>query len=702
MKLYKSVQIKTILLYIVTAMIITFFYPSKAKFKYEYSVGRPWHYDLLTAPFDFHVLKTPSQLQIEKDSATRTMVPYFAFDETIYQKQKEKLIRNIGSDELRTEHGRYIDHALSEVYKRGVVSSKDYQNIQAAEGGECFVIKEENKVARKVVYEELYTTISAYEHIINSAPRGISKDLLKGANISEYIEPNLRLDQITTEKILRTKLAGISSVMGSVQVGERIVSKGDVVTDQIFQELESLKVEYESKLGTTKERVFIRIGQFALTLIILLTLYFFLLSFRIQVIAQIKNTFFFLGVILWYALLTELSVSYGIVNIYIIPYAMVPILVRVFMDSRTAFLVHMVTVLIASLMAPFQMEFILVQFVAGMVAIITLRNLSQRSDLIRCTFMILVAMLFTYVAFSLLQDGNFKGISLTTILNLSINFIFLMFTYVLVYLFERLFGYVSNISLVELSDINSPLLRELSEVTPGTFQHSLQVSILASEAASKINADVRLVRAGALYHDIGKMKNPTYFTENQGEENPHDRLPYDESARMIIRHVTDGIEMAERARLPKKVIDFIRTHHGLGRVKYFYTKFVNENPDVIVDESVFRYPGPNPFTKETAILMLADAVEASSRSLKDLTEQRIAEHIDKIVDSIVDEGLLKSCPLTFRDVEAIKTVFYEKLKTMYHSRISYPELKRKDTGTTKELNSSITTAENTPQCDLFE
>lgn len=678
MKLYKSVQIKTILLYIVTAMIITFFYPSKAKFKYEYSVGRPWHYELLTAPFDFQVLKTPSQLQIEKDSATRTMVPYLAFDETVYSKQREKLFRNIGSSELKNEHDKYIDYALNEIYKRGVVSSEDYQSIQAAENGECFVMKGEDKIARKVPYEEIYTIVSAYEDIINNAPRDISKDVLKGANISEYIEPNLLLDQATTEKVLRTRLAGISPVMGSVQVGERIVNKGDVVTDQIYQELESLKLEYESKLGTTKERVLIRIGQFVLTLIILLTLYFFLLSFRVQVIAQIKNTFFFLGVILWYALLTELSVSYGVIDIYIIPYAMVPILVRVFMDSRTAFLVHMVTVLIAALMAPFQMEFVLLQFVAGMVAIITLRNLSQRSDLIRCTFMVLIAMLLTYVSFSLFQDGNFKGISLYTILSLAINFIFLMFTYVLVYLFERLFGYVSNISLVELSDINSPLLRELSEVTPGTFQHSLQVSILASEAASKINADVRLVRAGALYHDIGKMKNPTYFTENQGEENPHDRLPYDESAKMIIRHVTDGIEMAERARLPKMVIDFIRTHHGLGRVKYFYTKFVNENPDVIVDESIFRYPGPNPFTKETGILMLADAVEASSRSLKDLTEQKIAEHIDKIVDTIVDEGLLKSCPLTFRDVEIIKKVFYEKLKTMYHSRISYPELKRKN------------------------
>ncbi|MDO4695247.1 HD family phosphohydrolase [Porphyromonas sp.] len=694
MKIHKAIQVKTILLYIITATIITLFYPSKVKFKYEYSVGRPWHYELLTAPFDFQILKTPSQLQIEKDSATRSMIPYFTFDESVYEKQKKKLAQSTSKESqiLRGEYTRHLLQTLEVVYARGVVSSKDYQTIQASANGECFIMNDRNKIARKVIYEELYTITSAYEYVINSVPRGLNKDVIRSANINEYIEANLLLDELTTEKVLRTKLAGISPVMGSVQAGERIVNKGDVVTDQIFQELESLKKEYESKLGTTRERFMVRIGQFLLTLIILSSLFFFLLSFRVEVISQIKNTFFFLGVILWYALLTELSVSSGIVNIYIIPYAMVPILVRVFIDSRTAFVVHMISILIASLMAPFQMEFILLQFIAGMVAIVTLKNLSQRSDLIRCTFMVLVAMLVTYVAFSLFQDGNFRGISLATILNLAINFIFLMFTYVLVYLFERLFGYVSNISLVELSDINSPLLRELSEVTPGTFQHSLQVSILASEAASKINADVRLVRAGALYHDIGKMKNPTYFTENQGLENPHDKLPYDESAKMIIRHVTDGVEMAERAGLPKVIIDFIRTHHGLGRVKYFYTKFVNENPDVIVDESIFRYPGPNPFTKETGILMLADAVEASSRSLKDLTEQKISTHIHKIVDSIVDEGLLKSCPLTFRDVEIIKTVFLEKLKTMYHSRISYPELKRRPNhgGNEPEVNNNIT------------
>ncbi len=678
MKLHKSIQFRVLLLYIFTALIITFFYPSKVKFKYEYAVGRPWHYELLTAPFDFEVLKTPSQLQMEKDSATRTVIPYYAIESSIYPKQKSKLTDEYNSTlhtTLSKEEINYLLSSLEEVYSKGVVSADDYLAIQFSPGGECYVIKEK-KIAQKIIYEDLFTIASAYEHIMARTPQGVSVERLRAANINNYLEPNLLPDATTTEKVLQTRLADISSMMGYVQTGERIVNKGDVVTEETFQILESLRMEYENKMGSNTERFMVRLGQFAITLIILLSLYFFLVSFRREVFSQVKNTFFFLGLILFFALLTELAISSGFVNIYIIPYAMVAIIVRVFIDSRTAFLVHMVSTLIAALMAPFQMEFILLQFIAGIVAIVTLRNLSQRSDLIRCTFLVLMGMITTYLAFSLFQDGGFKGVSLLTLLNLTINFIFLMFTYVLVYLFERLFGYVSNISLVELSDINSPLLRRLSEVAPGTFQHSLQVSILASEAASKINADVRLVRAGALYHDIGKIKNPTYFTENQGDTNPHDRLPYDESAKMIIRHVTDGVDLAERAKLPKVLTDFIRTHHGLGKVKYFYTKYVNENPDIPIDESIFIYPGPNPFTKEQGILMLADSVEASSRSLKELTEQKISDHINRIVDTIIDDGLLKSCPLTFRDVETIKRVFYEKLKTMYHSRIAYPELKK--------------------------
>lgn len=678
MKLHKSVQIRILLLYILAAVLITLFYPSKVKFKYEYSVGRPWHNELLTAPFDFQVQKSTMELQLEKDSAMRSTAPYYAFNEKIFSKQHQKLNEDYAHKlhKVMDDHeAAYLFKAIEEVYNHGVLTADDHQKIRQAPNGECYVLRE-SKVAVKVSYSELYTIASAYEHIINNAPREVKKEHLRSANINNYLEPNMELDISTSERVLQTRLTDISSVTGFVQAGERIVNTGDVVTEKTFQVLESLKREYEAKMGTTKERIFVRLGQFFITIIILLSLYFFLISFRAEVISQIKNTFFFLGVILFFALLTELSVSYSFVNIYVIPYAMMAILVRVFIDSRTAFIVHMVGVLIAALMAPFQMEFILLQFVAGIVSIITLRNLNQRSDLIRCTFLVLLAMVATYLAFALYQDGSLNGVSPVVLLYLTINFIFLMFTYVLVYLFERLFGYVSNISLVELSDINSPLLRELSEVAPGTFQHSLQVSILASEAASKINADVRLVRAGALYHDIGKIKNPTYFTENQGETNPHDRLAYDESAKMIIRHVIDGVEMAERAKLPKSIIDFIRTHHGLGRVKYFYTKYVNEHPDEIIDESIFRYPGPNPYTKEMGILMFADAVEASSRSLKELTEQKISAHINKIIDGIIDEGLLKSCPLTFRDVETIKRVFHDKLKTMYHSRIAYPELKR--------------------------
>ena len=317
------------------------------------------------------------------------------------------------------------------------------------------------------------------------------------------------------------------------------------------------------------------------------------------------------------------------------------------------------------------------QLVAGMAVTFSLRELSERSQLIRCSFFIFLAYVVTYLSLTLFQEASLQKINWLMMLYFGINFILLMFTYVLVYMLEKTFGYVSSITLVELSNINRPLLKRLSETCPGTFQHSLQVSILAAEAAAKINADAQLVRTGALYHDIGKMCNPVFFTENQTSVNPHTRLSFDQSAQIIISHVTEGVKMAEKEGLPKAVINFIRTHHGCGKTKYFYNSYLNKYPDRPIDESLFTYPGPNPFTKETAILMMADATEAASRSLKEHTEESIENLVNRIIDGQIADGLMRNAPLTFKDVEDIKAVFVEKLKTMYHTRISYPDLKKK-------------------------
>lgn len=375
-------------------------------------------------------------------------------------------------------------------------------------------------------------------------------------------------------------------------------------------------------------------------------------------------------------ILTELCVSMGLFNVYIIPYAIVPIVVRTFFDSRTALFIHLIIVLICSLMVPFPHEFLLLQIIAGMVVTFSLKELSERSQLIRSSFFIFMAYVVGYLSLVLFQEASLQKINWLMMLYFGINFILLMFTYVLVYMLEKTFGYVSSITLVELSNINRPLLKKLSETCPGTFQHSLQVSILASEAAAKIGADAQLVRTGALYHDIGKMCNPVFFTENQTSVNPHNQLSFDQSAQIIIGHVTDGMKMAEKEGLPKAVTNFIRTHHGRGKTKYFYNSYRNKYPDQPVDDKLFTYPGPNPFTKETAILMMADSVEAASRSLKEHTEENIVGLVNRIIDSQIADGLMRNAPMTFKDIEDVKAVFVEKLKTMYHTRISYPDLKK--------------------------
>ena len=384
--------------------------------------------------------------------------------------------------------------------------------------------------------------------------------------------------------------------------------------------------------------------------------------------------------IVFYSVITAFMVTHNIFNVYIIPYAMLPIIIRVFLDSRTAFLTHVITILICSISLRFPHEFILTQLAAGLVAIFSLRELSQRSQLFRTALLVILTYAAIYFAFELMTENglstDFSKLNIRMYTYFIINGILLLFTYPLLFLLEKTFGFTSNVTLVELSNINNDLLRQMSETVPGTFQHSMQVANLAAEAANKIGAKSQLVRTGALYHDIGKMVNPAFFTENQSGVNPHKSLNYEQSAQVIISHITDGLKLAEKHNLPKVIKDFISTHHGRGLTKYFYISYKNEHPDEEVDAEKFRYPGPNPFTKEQAILMMADSVEAASRSLPEYTEESIGTLVDKIIDAQVAEGFFKECPITFKDIALVKALFKEKLKTMYHTRISYPELKK--------------------------
>lgn len=673
----KNYSIPTAVYFIAAALLIAYFFPREGKFRYQFYEGKPWRYGLLTAPSDFPIYKTDEEVKAEKDSALRRFEPYYRVTPGTEAAQVDKLRAAYAASlqaKVSPAYMHYIENSLAELYKKGILSTQDLDNLHREEHSQINLL--ENNIAQSRYVSDLFTVKTAYEFIINNCPPRLDKSILQSCDVDKYLTENITYDKAMSDKVREDILQSVSIANGMVQASERIVDRGEIVDNHTYNVLRSLKIVHESKSGGSQRQSIILAGQFVLVFGIMFCFWLYVWSFRLKIFHNKRNIFFLLSCIFTATIITELCVSYGLFNLYILPYAIVPIVIRTFFDSRTALFTHIIIVLMCSLMAAFPHEFLILQIVAGMVVTFSLRELSQRSQLIRCAFFIFTSYTIGYLSITLYQEGDFQKINWIMLLYFGINFILLMFTYVLVYMLEKMFGYVSTITLVELSNINTPILKKLSEMSPGTFQHSLQVSILASEAAAKIGADAQLVRTGAMYHDIGKMANPAFFTENQSSLNPHHQLMFDQSARIIIDHVNDGVRIAEKAMLPKAVIDFIRTHHGRGKAKYFYNSYKNIYPDKEIDEEAFTYPGPNPFSKETAVLMMADSVEAASRSLQEHTEENIRQLVDKIVGSQIADGLLKSAPLTFRDVETIKTVFVEKLKIMYHTRISYPDLKK--------------------------
>jgi len=476
---------------------------------------------------------------------------------------------------------------------------------------------------------------------------------------------------------MEAKLREIPLTNGTVQKDQKIVDKGEVIDSKIFNVLNSMKIAHDTMSAGAHPASRMFLGQILLVVGLFACFAFYLLTFNPKMFYRRRNLLFLLCCILTACIISELCIRNSSVSIYILPFAILPIVIRTFFDSHTALFTYLITILLCSLNAPDRYDFVLLQTVAGIVVIFSLKELSQRSHLFRCALFMLIAYSVCYMGLFLFHGSDSGKPDWYMFMFFGINFCLTLLSYVLIYMLERLFGYMSPITLVELSNINNPLLKRLSEDAPGTFQHSMQVSILAAEASERIGANTQLLRTGALYHDIGKMNNPAYFTENQqGGFNPHDKLPFEESAKIVIAHVTDGVRMAERAALPNEIINFIKTHHGKGLTKYFYTSFRNAYPDKPVDEKAFTYPGPNPFSKETAILMMADSVEAASRSLKEFTKETIKARIDSIIDAQINDHLLKDAPLTFKDIEEVKEVFLERLLTIYHTRISYPELKK--------------------------
>lgn len=674
----KIINIPPYFYFILVTLVIIILFPREERFRYTFVEGKPWKYGLLTAPRDFSIYKSEQQLKMEQDSVINNFNPYFSWDKEMYNKQLERFksdYEHFPKEFWNLEYKHYIEKTLKDIYTIGIVSSNDYAFLKNNRYAVFKVLQDSNKAIPHPT-STVFTPKSAYSYILEKCQKNLNANVLRSVDLNVYLYENMEYDEAMSEKVKQNDLRQISPFCGVVQAGEKIVDMGEIINEQTFQILFSFKQMQENQGGKMQVGGLIA-GISILTVSLMLCFLLYLLYFQKKIYASKKDVVFLLFISSLFIFLTEICVGSKLFNVYIIPYAIIPIVIQTFFDSRTASMVHLITILICSLVVPYPFEFILLQLSTCAVAIYTLKNLNQRSELVRSAICILATYIIIYIGFQFFQEGDLSKVGWTVFICFGINFLFVMFTYPFIYILEKIFGYISNVTLIELSDINLPILTQFSERCPGTFQHSLQVSMLGTAAATKVGANPQLVRTGALYHDLGKMDNPAYFIENKMEgNNPHDNLSYEQSAQIIISHVQKGVEKAKSINLPPVLIKFIQTHHGTGKVKYFYNSFKNANPDKPIDEKLFTYPGSNPDTKETAILMMADSVEAASRSLKDYNEESIRGLVNRIIDGQIAEGLLNNAPLTFKNISVIKNVFVEKLLSVYHSRVSYPELKQ--------------------------
>ncbi len=663
---------------LVVIALLVYFMPRESKFGYEYEQGRPWRYNSLIAPFDFPVYKSKQEVEAERDSALRDFMPFFSENTALPQ----RLIVSFRADFL---HGKFkdvpmsylthIERLLAEVYAKGIVSAEQMSVMAQNRTPGLRLVEGTEAISHTL--GELFSTRSAYEYIMHADTVRFPRDMMARCNLNEYLEPNLLIDSVKTRTAREDVVQSVSPASGMVQSGQRIIDRGEIVSPQQFQILQSFEHESVRRNDSSQGYWLILLGQALFIASVLAAFAFYLRLFRRDYLESPHSIMLLCSLIAIFPLITYLMVAQGVFNVYLVPYAMVPIFIRIFLDSRTAFMATVCTVVLSSLVLHTNYQFAVVQIVAGMTAISALKDLTERSQLVRVVFEVAAASAVVMLGYDLSQGIDLEHLDPTLYVCIAVNGMLLLFAYPLMYLIEKLFGFTSSVTLVELSNTNNTVLRRMSKVAQGTFAHSLQVANLAAEVADKIGAKPQLVRTGALYHDIGKMLNPAFFTENQTGVNPHDELTEERSAQIIISHVTEGLRLADKYHLPKVIRDFISTHHGRSTTKYFYIQWKNKHPEQEPDEAVFTYPGPNPFTREQAILMMCDAVEASSRSLKEVTEESLKGLVDRIVDGQMQAGYFKECPITFRDLSQAKRVLVESLKTIYHTRIAYPELKPK-------------------------
>lgn len=665
-----------------TVAVIIWCMPRDSRSYISADLGKPWKYGDLTAPFDFPVYKSEATIKHERDSLYRQFEPYFSFNSEVEGDQVRQFLTKFkdGIPGLSDDYLSIIANRLHRLYQQGIVGAQDYSQLAGTDTTR-YIRLVNGKRATSVALRALNSTKGAYEQLLSDPMMAPHRLAVQRCDLSNFIAPNIIYDRERSTATLNDLLKSVPLASGVVQKGQKIIDRGTIVNEETYRTIESFRKEYERRSRDTTQMRITTMGEIIYVALIILFFTLYISLFRRDYFDNLRSIAMPYTLIIIFTLLTALMVRHSVGHVFMLPYAMLPIFIRIFMDSRTAFITHLVMVLICASMLQHTFDFIAVETAAGLVAIFSLRELQYRSQLFKTALLVTVCAILMNFAYDLMATNEVDHIDMSTYNYLVVNGILLLFAYPLLYLLEKTFGFVTDITLIELNNTNNPLLQRMSEVAPGTFQHSIQVGNLAAEIAKKIGAKSQLVRTGAMYHDIGKMANPIYFTENQSGFNPHEGMSCIDSARIIISHVTEGLKMAEKYNLPGIIRDFISTHHGHGKTKYFYVQYKNEHPDEPVDDLLFTYPGPNPFTREQAILMMADTVEAASRSLPDYTEQSIRELVNRVIDGQLADGFFRDCPITFRDISYAKTVLIEKLKTIYHTRVSYPQLKEQPSTT---------------------
>lgn len=675
-KLLQSFVSRIVLVVLTVALIVALLPRSQGKM-FHYDEGKPWMYGQLIAKFDFPIFKSEETLKNERDSIMKSFRPYFNVNPKIEEQKIGQFLKDYknGIPGLPPEYVTLVAQRLHELYQMGIANTAYFTDLQKDSNNVVHIVMGKQAISKPV--GEIYTTLGAYENLFSTPQLSAKRSIIQQCNLNEYIEANLQYDKARSESEMNDMLSLIPQASGMVLEGQRIIDRGDIVDAKTYRVLDSFEQATEKRNESKDQVTSMLIGQ-SLYVFILLSLFtLYLTLFRNDYFEKPRAISLLYAMLIIFSIITSVMMKHNIFSVYIVPFAMAPIFVRVFMDSRTAFVSHVTMIFLCAVAVKYQYEFIIVQLVAGLIAIYSLRELSKRSQIFLTALLVTIGSAAAYLSLQLIQNDDFSKLDHSMYYHLAVNGIFLLFTYPLMLIIEKLFGFISTVTMFELSNTNNELLRTLSEVAPGTFQHSMTVGNLGVEIANKIHAKGHLVRTGALYHDIGKMVNPVFFTENQVGVNPHDNISDLESAKIIIGHVTEGLRLAEKYNLPKVIQEFITTHHGTGLVKYFYINYKNAHPDKEVDEAPFRYPGPNPWTREQAILMMCDTVEAASRSLSEYTEESISNLVNKLIDSQVSSGFFTDCPITFRDIKIAKQILIERLMSIYHTRIQYPELKTK-------------------------